>query len=168
MVNQPAWLTASLVHLPKWSSSLHGWPVYIVDQPAWWLTSLHGWPLKPACKHHAYWSGCSVVTSMHGFNQRSLISLQYLSFYFYLFRFAFFRIMSILFRSQKSLFRFELKQAKLALSSAPKRNVFRFFFALFRFEAKRLAYVACTHLTPAREKYGQRTVSDASLYLVRL
>jgi hypothetical protein len=53
-------------------------------------------------------------------------------------------LMSSSFRSQKSLFCFEAKPAKLTLCFTLKRNFFASFFALFRFEAKRAAHPSCS------------------------
>jgi hypothetical protein len=50
--------------------------------------------------------------------------------------FRYFSLLSISYRSQKSLFRIAAKQAKLTLCFASKRNFFASFFALFCFEAK--------------------------------
>ncbi len=54
--------------------------------------------------------------------------------------FRFFSLMTISYRSQKSLFRFEEKQAKLTFWFAAKQIFFSSFFALFRFEAKQAAH----------------------------
>ncbi len=109
-----------------------------------WLTSLHGWQLQPACFTIRYgWSSCFLDQppwlTKGMVNQPSLYVYQpacltkrvllsqycydmYLPFSFRLLRFDIFCFVSMLFRSQKSLFRFEA--------------IFCFLFGSFRFSAK--------------------------------